>query len=156
MAARALSLLALASAAHAFAPAHKSKFHPIRTVGSASICSGAGGEGAAATGSCVPAPLTGRIYAQVHARRGRRVLRRARKSFDLWCIASTARRSTPSLRHGFLRTGNEKDPLKRFTDEHRAPVLNEVMDRGVHVCTKQGSEEIIRAAARRRRLLGLH
>ena len=77
MAARALSLLALASAAHAFAPAHKSKFHPIRTVGSASICSGAGGEGAAATGSCVPAPLTGRIYAQVHARRGRRVLRRA-------------------------------------------------------------------------------
>ena len=50
---------------------------------------------------------------------------------------------------------NEKDPLKRFTDEHRAPVLNEVIDRGVHVCTKQGSDEIIRAAARRRRLLGL-
>ena len=50
---------------------------------------------------------------------------------------------------------NEKDPLKRFTDEHRAPVLNEVIDRGVHVCTKQGSDEIIRAASRRRRLLGL-
>ena len=49
----------------------------------------------------------------------------------------------------YLRT------VKRFTDEHRAPVLNEVMDRGVHVCTKQGSDEIIRAAARRRRLLGL-
>ena len=50
---------------------------------------------------------------------------------------------------------NEKDPLKRFTDENRVPVLNEVIDRGVHVCTKQGSDEIIRAAARRRRLLGL-
>ena len=45
---------------------------------------------------------------------------------------------------------NEKDPLKRFTDEHRVPVLNEVIDRGVHVCTKKGSDEIIRAAARRR------
>ena len=50
---------------------------------------------------------------------------------------------------------NEKDPLKRFTDEHRVPVLNEVIDRGVHICTKKGSDEIIRAAARRRRLLGL-
>ena len=50
---------------------------------------------------------------------------------------------------------NEKDPLKRFTDEHRAPVLNEVIDSGVHICTKKGSDEIIRAAARRRRLLGL-
>ena len=51
---------------------------------------------------------------------------------------------------------NEKDPLKRFTDENRIPVLNEVIDRGVHVCTKKGSDEIIRAASRRRRLLGLH
>ena len=34
---------------------------------------------------------------------------------------------------------NEKDPLKRFTDENRVPVLNEVIDRGVHVCTKKGS-----------------
>ena len=50
---------------------------------------------------------------------------------------------------------NEKDPLKRFTDEHRVPVLNEVIDRGVHICTKKGSDEIIRAARRRRRLLGL-
>ena len=50
---------------------------------------------------------------------------------------------------------NEKDPLRRFTDEHRVPVLNEVIDRGVHICTKKGSDEIIRAAARRRRLLGL-
>ena len=50
---------------------------------------------------------------------------------------------------------NEKDPLKRFTDENRVPVLNEVIDRGVHICTKQGSDEIIRAASRRRRLLGL-
>ena len=49
-----------------------------------------------------------------------------------------------------------QDPLKRFTDENRVPVLNEVVDRGVHVCTKNGSDEIIRAAARRRRLLGLH
>ena len=45
---------------------------------------------------------------------------------------------------------NEKDPLKRFTDENRVPVLNEVVDRGVHICTKKGSDEIIRAAARRR------
>ena len=44
---------------------------------------------------------------------------------------------------------------ERFTDENRVPVLNEVIDRGVHICTKQGSDEIIRAAARRRRLLGL-
>ena len=50
---------------------------------------------------------------------------------------------------------NEKDPLRRFTDENRVPVLNEVIDRGVHVCTKQGSDEIMRAASRRRRLLGL-
>ena len=50
---------------------------------------------------------------------------------------------------------NEKDPLKRFTDEHRMKVLDEVIDRGVHVCTKQGSDEIIRAVSRRRRLLGL-
>ena len=47
-----------------------------------------------------------------------------------------------------------QDPLKRFTDENRVPVLNEVVDRGVHVCTKKGSDEIIRAAARRG-LLGL-
>ena len=50
---------------------------------------------------------------------------------------------------------NEKDPLKRFTDEHRMKVLDEVIDRGVHICTKQGSDEVIRAAQRRRRLLGL-
>ena len=48
---------------------------------------------------------------------------------------------------------NEKDPLKRFTDEHRMKVLDEVVDRGVHICTKQGSDEVIRAAQRRRRLL---
>ena len=45
--------------------------------------------------------------------------------------------------------------VKRFTDENRVPVLNEVIDRGVHVCTKQGSDEVIRAVSRRRRLLGL-
>ena len=50
---------------------------------------------------------------------------------------------------------NEKDPLKRFTDEHRMKVLDEVIDRGVHICTKQGSDEVIRAVERRRRLLGL-
>ena len=50
---------------------------------------------------------------------------------------------------------NEKDPLKRFTDEHRMKVLDEVIDRGVHICTKQGSDEVIRAVSRRRRLLGL-
>ena len=50
---------------------------------------------------------------------------------------------------------NEKDPLKRFTDEHRLRVLDEVIDRGVHICTKQGSDEVIRAVSRRRRLLGL-
>ena len=50
---------------------------------------------------------------------------------------------------------NEKDPLKRFTDEHRMKVLDEVVDRGVHICTKQGSDEVIRAVSRRRRLLGL-
>ena len=50
---------------------------------------------------------------------------------------------------------NEKDPLKRFTDEHRMRVLDEVVDRGVHICTKQGSDEVIRAVSRRRRLLGL-
>ncbi len=50
---------------------------------------------------------------------------------------------------------NEKDPLKRFTDEHRMKVLDEVVDKGVHVCTKQGSDEVIRATQRRRRLLGL-
>ena len=48
---------------------------------------------------------------------------------------------------------NEKDPLKRFTDEHRMKVLGEVIDRGVHVCTKQGSDEVIRAVRRR---LGLY
>ena len=50
---------------------------------------------------------------------------------------------------------NEKDPLRRFTDEHRMIVLDEVIDRGVHICTKQGSDEVIRAVERRRRLLGL-
>ena len=50
---------------------------------------------------------------------------------------------------------NEKDPLRRFTDEHRMKVLDEVIDRGVHICTKQGSDEVIRAVSRRRRLLGL-
>ena len=50
---------------------------------------------------------------------------------------------------------NEKDPLRRFTDEHRMKVLDEVIDRGVHICTKQGSDEVIRAVERRRRLLGL-
>jgi hypothetical protein len=45
---------------------------------------------------------------------------------------------------------NERDPLKRLSDEHRVPVLNEVLDKGVHVCSQKGSEEIIRAAARRR------
>ena len=50
---------------------------------------------------------------------------------------------------------NEKDPLKRFTDEHRMKVLDEVVDRGVHICTKQGSDEVIRASRIRRRLLGL-
>ena len=50
---------------------------------------------------------------------------------------------------------NEKDPLKRFTDENRMKVLDEVIDRGVHICTKQGSDEVIRATQRRRRLLGL-
>ena len=50
---------------------------------------------------------------------------------------------------------NEKDPLKRFTDEHRMKVLDEVVDRGVHICTKQGSDEVIRASRVRRRLLGL-
>ena len=44
---------------------------------------------------------------------------------------------------------NEKDPLKRFTDEHRMKVLDEVIDRGVHICTKQGSDEVIRAVRRR-------
>jgi len=34
-------------------------------------------------------------------------------------------------------------------------VLDEVVDKGVHVCTKQGSDEVIRATQRRRRLLGL-
>ena len=37
---------------------------------------------------------------------------------------------------------NEKDPLKRFTDEHRMEVLDEVVDRGVHICTKQGSAKL--------------
>ena len=50
---------------------------------------------------------------------------------------------------------NEKDPLKCFTDENRLKVLDEVVDKGVHICTKQGSDEVIRAVSRRRRLLGL-
>lgn len=45
---------------------------------------------------------------------------------------------------------NERDPLKRLSDEHRAHVLGEVLDKGVHVCTTKGSEEVIRAVERRR------
>ena len=63
--------------------------------------------------------------------------------------------SLPARLHTECAGWNEKDPLKRFTDEHRMKVLDEVVDRGVHICTKQGSDEVIRAVSRRRRLLGL-
>ena len=57
--------------------------------------------------------------------------------------------------HAHLLSGSWTAAERGFTDEHRVPVLNEVIDRGVHVCTKQGSDEIIRATRERRRLLGL-
>ena len=45
---------------------------------------------------------------------------------------------------------NEKDPLKRFTDEHRVPVLNEVIDRLIEASSSARRRGATRSFARRR------
>ena len=110
---------------------------------------------------CEAAPLTAAEAARWEAHRGKRISGR-----DLVAMGHMKCGQPPDVRdcrpddvaarlHTECAGWNEKDPLKRFTDEHRVPVLNEVIDRGVHVCTKKGSDEIIRATRERRRLLGL-